>query len=318
MPDVSGEAVTGVADASPVDNKPRKLSRNTLPAHRFKTRQRCHFVICVVLPTLLAVLMPFVMPSGWFSVAGIGFWAVMWFLVGGVGVSVGLHRHFSHRAFAAKPFLRTAMAVFGCMAGQGTVCYWVSLHRSHHTHSDQPGDSHSPVPAAHGMSSRWAAFAQGHIGWVWRHDVPSPMRYAADLIRDPLVVRIDGLYNWIVLSGIVLPGLAGVAVWGGWGGFLIGAYWGGFVRLALGHHIIWAINSVCHFTGQCPHVTGDHSANVWWLSVLSFGESWHNNHHIAPTSASFKHRWWQSDSGWAFIRLAGRLGLASNIKRHQG
>ena len=53
------------------------------------------------------------------------------------------------------------------------------------------------------------------------------------------------------------------------------------------------------------------------LSVLSFGESWHNNHHHAPTSASFKHRWWQIDMAWAFIRLAARVGLASGVKRHQ-
>lgn len=67
------------------------------------------------------------------------------------------------------------------------------------------------------MSNRWAAFAQGHIGWVWQHDVPSPIRYAVDLIRDPLIVRVDRLYNWIVLSGIALPGLAGLAIWGGMG-----------------------------------------------------------------------------------------------------
>ena len=86
----------------------------------------------------------------------------------------------------------------------------MSLQRSHH--SDLPGDAHAPVLAAHGMSSRWAAFAQSHIGWMCWHDVPSRIRYAADLIRDLLVVRIDGLYTWIVLSGIVLPGLAGVAI----------------------------------------------------------------------------------------------------------
>ena len=306
-------------DPKPVNATPPASRRNSnaLPAHRFKTRQRGHFAVCVVLPTLLMLLMPLGLPDGWFSLTGIVLWAVMWFLVGGVGVSVGLHRHFSHRSFAARPFLRQIMAVLGCMAGQGPVCYWVALHRSHHTHSDQPGDSHSPIPSAHGLSSRWAAFAQGHICWVWRHDVPSPIRYAADLIRDPLVVRIDRLYNWIVLSGIALPGLAGLAIWGGWSGFLMGAYWGGIVRIAVGHHIIWAINSVCHFTGPRPHDTGDCSTNVWWLGVVSFGESWHNNHHQAPTSASFKHLWWQIDFGWVFIQLADRLGWASKVKRHQ-
>ena len=128
MPDLSTEATSDAAGTSIADRKPRKLSRNILPAQRFKTRQRGHFIICVVLPTLLAGVLPLVMASGWFSLAGIGLWAVMWFLVGGVGVSVGLHRHFSHRAFAAKPFLRTAMAVFGCMAGQGTARFATGCH----------------------------------------------------------------------------------------------------------------------------------------------------------------------------------------------
>lgn len=317
MPDIN-------AEAAPVPTASAKLgrsTRHTLPAHRFKSRQRWHFALCVVLPTVLTLVLPFLLLDTLMSFKGLLLWWVMWFLVGGVGVSVGLHRHFSHRAFAAKPALRAVMAVLACMAGQGTVSYWVALHRSHHSHSDQPGDSHSPVPEAHGMSSRWGAFAQGHMGWVWRHDVPSPIRYAADLMRDPLIVRIDSHYWWIVASGVVLPGLAGVLIWSDaplWEGFLNGSFWGGFFRIALGHHIIWAINSACHFSGQRPYDTGDYSTNVPWLSVLSFGESWHNNHHQAPTCASFKHRWWQSDMGWAFIQLAGRLGLASNIKRHQG
>lgn len=313
MPYVENMAPGHLTPASP---KLGRSSRHTLPAHRFKSRQRGHFLLCVALPTFLALVMPFALPAGWLSVQGLLLWWVMWFLVGGVGVSVGLHRHFSHRAFAAKPVLRAAMAILGCMAGQGTVSYWVALHRSHHSHSDQPGDSHSPSPGAQGNIGKWQAFWQGHVCWVWRHDVPSPVRYAAELMRDPLIVRIDSYYWWIVASGVVLPGLAGVVLWGGASGFWIGAFWGGVFRMALGHHIIWAINSVCHFAGQRPHDTGDHSANVWWLSVLSFGESWHNNHHQAPTSANFKHRWWQSDMGWAFIRLVEYLGWVSAVRQY--
>ena len=150
--------------------------------------------------------------------------------------------------------------------------------------------------------------------------MPSPVRYAVDLVRDPLVMRIDSFYNWIVLAGVVLPGLVGIAIWGAeFGnvdGFLLGAFWGGFVRIALGHHIIWAINSVCHTAGERSAITHDHSCNVWWLAVLSWGESWHHNHHLTATSASFKHAWWQLDIGWAVIQLAQRLGLASGVKRH--
>lgn len=316
MPEIS----TADASLPTVSPKLGRSTRHTLPAHRFKSRQRWHFMLCVALPTFFALMLPFSLPAGLMSFKGLLLWWCMWFLVGGVGVSVGMHRYFSHRAFVAKPILRAAMAVLGCMAAQGTVSYWVALHRSHHSHSDQTGDSHSPVPAVHGGIGKWKAFWQGHIGWVWGHDVPSPVRYAADLMRDPLIVRIDSYYWWIVASGVLLPGLAGVFIWNQmpiWASFLSGAFWGGFFRIALGHHIIWAINSICHFSGQRPYSTNDHSTNAPWLAILSFGESWHNNHHQAPTSASFKHGWLQSDIGWSFIRLAARLGWVSDVKQYQ-
>jgi stearoyl-CoA desaturase (Delta-9 desaturase) len=313
MPELEAAAEIGLRP----QQQSGRSSRHMLPAHRFKSRQRWHFLLCVALPTFLALTLPWFLPESWLSLKGILLWWVMWFLVGGIGVSVGLHRHFSHRAFKATPVLRSAMAILGCMACQGTVGYWVALHRSHHSHSDQPGDSHSPVPSAQGTSSEWKAFWRGHIGWVWQHDVPSPVRYAADLMRDPLIVRIDRNYWWSVAAGVVVPGLVGIWMWDGWSGFWAGAFWGGFLRIALGHHIIWAINSVCHFSGQRPYDTDDQSRNVPWLAILSFGESWHNNHHQAPTSASFKHRWWQSDFGLGFIRWVELLGLISDVKQHQ-
>jgi stearoyl-CoA desaturase (Delta-9 desaturase) len=299
---------------------------HTLPAATFARAQRRHFVLAVLLPSavtvagLLLAWGPLTAHPGWAAALASG----MWFLVGGVGVSVGLHRHFSHRAFEATPALRRVLGVLGAMAAQGNVVYWVSLHRMHHAASDQPGDPHSPQPRAwagqqpEGMPatapSRWRAFWQGHIGWVWRHDVPKPNRYARDLLADPLARSLVHHYSACVALGVLLPAAASaLALHGslGWAGAaLFGAYWGGALRIALGHHVIWAINSWCHMQGARPHNSPEHSTNVAALALLSWGESWHNNHHARPTAARFGQSWHQPDVGWWVVRGCAAMGWA--------
>ena len=290
---------------------------HTLPAGPFRRAQRRHFLLSVALPHLGLLLLPALWPWLWPGVLSQGAAAAaiglgMWYLVGGVGVSVGLHRHFSHRSFEAAPALRWLLGALGSMAAQGSVVYWVALHRMHHAASDRPGDPHSPQRQAWNRDSpqpmsRWRAAWQGHLGWVLAHDVPKPTRYARELIGDELVRRLGRSYGAWVAAGFVLPALVGWAWLGGslgdWQGALFGAYWGGVVRLALGHHVIWAINSCCHLVGARPHPTPDSSRNVAWLALLSWGESWHNNHHAAPTSARFGGGWGQPDIGWWTVRL---------------
>lgn len=285
---------------------------HTLPAASFAAAQRRHFALSVAAPLLAAVLVPLTLPlpvhAGWAALLFGG----MWFLVGGVGVSVGLHRHFAHRSFEARPALRRVLAALGGMAAQGPATYWVSLHRMHHAASDRPGDPHSPQPEAWPgrRGGRLAAALRGHVGWVWRHDVPNPRRYARELLADELVRRSDRRYPLWVALGIVLPALAGAVLIGGWSGLVFGAYWGGVLRIVVGQHVIWAINSCCHLARERGAETGDASINVGWLSILSWGESWHRNHHARPTSARFGQGWRQPDIGWWVLRGFVALGWA--------
>ena len=91
--------------------------------------------------------------------------------------------------------------------------------------------------------------------------------------------------------------------------------WGGPVRIFLVHHATFAINSLCHFMGTRRFATGDHSRNLLWLAPITFGESWHNNHHAFPNSAFHGLRRWELDLGGLVIRGLERLGLASNVTR---
>jgi stearoyl-CoA desaturase (delta-9 desaturase) len=75
----------------------------------------------------------------------------------------------------------------------------------------------------------------------------------------------------------------------------------------------WSINSVCHFFGTRRFRTSDHSTNVFWLAIPSFGESWHHNHHAFPTSASHGLRRWEIDPAGLVIRALERLGLVWDV-----
>ncbi len=116
-----------------------------------------------------------------------------------------------------------------------------------------------------------------------------------------------------VLAGLALPFGLGYLIDGTLAGALTAALWGGPVRIFALHHVTWSINSVCHFFGSRRFDVEDRSTNVFWLSLLSFGESWHHNHHAFPRSAQHGLRWWEVDPTAWLIRAMQRLRLAWNV-----
>ena len=101
---------------------------------------------------------------------------------------------------------------------------------------------------------------------------------------------------------------------GGWPGALTGFLWGGLVRILLGHHATWCVNSVCHLWGKKPYVNGDESRNNLFVGVVALGEGWHNNHHAFPSSARHGLRWWQFDMSYYLIRLLMFCRLAWKVR----
>jgi stearoyl-CoA desaturase (delta-9 desaturase) len=92
---------------------------------------------------------------------------------------------------------------------------------------------------------------------------------------------------------------------------------GRFVRIFLLHHVTWSINSICHFFGTRRFDVDDHSTNVFWLALPSFGESWHHNHHTFPRSAEHGLKRWEKamDPSAVVIGVLERLGLVWNVVR---
>ena len=267
----------------------------------------------IVLPflgTIAAIILLFYRPLGWVDV---GLLVVMYVLTT-LGITVGFHRHFAHRAFKAKPFLRAALAVLGSMAAQGTLIYWVATHRRHHQYSEAEGDPHSPYLHEGQALSRLRGLWHSHLGWMLHSKMTNSFKFAKDLLRDPLVSRINELYLVWVLLGLAIPALLGAALTASWMGGLTGFLWGGMVRMFLAHHAMWTSGSTAHMFGTRPFDTHDGSTNNPLLALPNLGEAWHNNHHAFPYSAVFGLQWWQVDvGGWA-VRVFEKLGWAWDVR----
>jgi stearoyl-CoA desaturase (delta-9 desaturase) len=242
--------------------------------------------------------------------------AIMYVLTG-LGVTVGFHRLFTHRAFKTTRTVRAILAVLGSAAIEGPVISWVADHRKHHAFSDRPGDPHSPH-VDHGVGWRGAlkGLLHAHLGWLFLHTHRGRRsRYAPDLIADPVVSRIDRTFVIWALGGLGAAFGLGVAIGGTVAAGLTALLWGGGVRMLVVHHVTYSINSLCHFFGRQRFKTPDESRNLAWLSLFTFGEAWHNNHHAFPTSFRHGMTRWQLDPSAGVIWLLEKCGLAWDVVR---
>jgi stearoyl-CoA desaturase (delta-9 desaturase) len=230
-----------------------------------------------------------------------------------LGITVGFHRLLTHRAFKARPVVRYGLAVLGTLAVEGSVIKWVTDHRKHHAFADEEGDPHSPHEAGRGaIKGLWHA----HAGWLFTTvGQADRRRYGADLLADRGIRAIDAAEKPLIAGSLALPFVIGLLVKGTIGGGLVTLLWAGLVRIFLLHHATFSINSICHYFGRRRFETPDESTNVSWLSLVTFGESWHNNHHAFPTSAFHGLRARELDLSGQFIRALERVGLAWDVVR---
>lgn len=271
--------------------------------------------------TLAVVVVPFL---GLVAAVGLLWgWGFRWldlglflgmYVLSGVGVTVGFHRLFTHRAFKTHAVVKFVLAVLGSMAVQAPLFQWVAQHRRHHQYSDLPDDPHSPHHQGAGFLGRLRGFWHAHLGWVFEPDAEGLERYVKDLRQSPALRVASALFPLWVALGLLLPAAVGGLLTLSWAGALLGLLWGGLVRIFVVHHVTWCINSVCHLWGSRPYAVRDESRNNVVFGVLGMGEGWHNNHHAFPTSARYGLRWWQVDVGYWVIRGLALGGLAWDVE----
>jgi len=238
---------------------------------------------------------------------------VVMYVVTALGITVGFHRLFTHRAFKTGPAVTLMAGILGSMALQGPVIQWVGMHRLHHQYSDKRGDPHSPYILGTTVLGGLWGFLHAHMLWMLKNEVPSYRKYVKDLEANPWVVFVDRLFMTWVLLGLAIPAAVSGLIYGTWLGVWMGFLWGGLIRIFLLHQVTYSINSVCHLWGRRSFRTRDDSRDNWLLGWLGLGEGWHNGHHAFPTSARHGLLAGQFDFSYAVICVLERLGLAKDV-----
>lgn len=232
-----------------------------------------------------------------FSWKAVGVALLLYWITGGLGITLGLHRLVTHRSFQAPKWLEYLLMLFGTLACQGGPIEWVGTHRLHHLHSDKENDPHDSNQG----------FWWSHMGWLIYHrsDISDLPRVTKDIAKDPVYQFLE---KYMILLQVALG--IGLLLWGGWS-FV---FWGVFVRIVWVWHCTWLVNSATHKFGYRSHESGDRSTNCWWVALLVFGEGWHNNHHAFQYSARHGLEWWEIDLTWMTIQILEFVGLAKNVK----
>ncbi|KPD20691.1 MULTISPECIES: fatty acid desaturase [Idiomarina] len=239
---------------------------------------------------------------------GAAFW---WVMLGtacfaGLSITAGYHRLWAHRTYDANPVIRFIFAIGGAVALQNSALHWSSDHREHHKHVDD--NDKDPYSAKRG-------FWYSHIGWMIREYQAS--RYTdydnvQDLQKDPIVMWQHKYYlpltlfvnfGWPIAAGFMLGDV--------WAGLLVI----GVLRLVLNHHTTFFINSLAHIWGKQPYTDKNTARDNGVLAFLTFGEGYHNYHHIFAADYRNGIRWWHFDPTKWLIVASKWLGLAKNLKR---
>jgi fatty-acid desaturase len=235
-----------------------------------------------------------------FSWSALGLFFFLLWVSFSLGIGLAYHRLLTHRGYRVPKPLEYLLTVFGMMASEGGAISWVAMHRMHHTLSDRPGkDLHTPKDG----------FWWSHLGWILTKVGSSlreiERRHAPEMVADP----VHRVLNRLHIFPNVLIGLA-LYAWGGWS-FVV---WGVFLRLVVGLHATWFVNSAAHTWGYRTYDTPEGSTNLWWVGLIAWGEGWHNNHHAFQRSARHGQEWWEFDANWLAIRALAALGLARDIQ----
>jgi stearoyl-CoA desaturase (delta-9 desaturase) len=254
-------------------------------------------------PTLIFLILSHiatVVALFFWSWPGVIAFAILAWVSGSLGIGMGWHRLMTHRGYKVPKVIEYFLVLCGSLALEGGPVQWATTHRIHHAHTDQEGDPHTP------RDGKWWS----HIGWIVTPtakvmDQSLYQRYAPDLLNQRFYRWLNKVY-WLPLFFLGV----GLFAFGGWRVMM----WGVFLRVTLGLHFTWLVNSATHIWGGRRFKTTDDSRNNWWVAILSFGEGWHNNHHAHPRAAKHGLAWYEIDMNWYGIRFLELLGLAKGVK----
>ncbi len=232
-------------------------------------------------------------------------WFFILWALNGLAITTGYHRLWAHRSYEAAKPLQIFWMLFGAMALQNSILIWASMHRVHHRNVDDV--DLDPYSAKRGL---WFS----HIGWMLRTYPSGHYNFsnARDLENNPIVMFQHRHYLALALAMNIGVALS-LGLWNGdiWGALLLP----GLMRLVVSHHCTFFINSLAHYWGKRPYTTENTARDNGFLALFTYGEGYHNFHHLFQWDYRNGVRWWQYDPTKWLIALFSAVGLARNLKR---
>jgi stearoyl-CoA desaturase (delta-9 desaturase) len=231
--------------------------------------------------------------------------ALICFIYCGMSITTGYHRLWSHKTFEAHWSLRLILAIGGAFALQNSILHWSSDHRIHHKHVDK--NDVDPYSAKMG-------FWYSHIGWMCReyhahsyHDYKN----VRDLQKDPIVMWQHKHYLLLAVAmNFSVPIIFGLLH----GNMLNSLLLIGVFRLVINHHTTFFINSLAHIWGKQTYTDKNTARDNGFLAFLTFGEGYHNFHHIFENDYRNGIRWWQFDPTKWLIKTCQWIGLTKKLR----
>lgn len=227
---------------------------------------------------------------------------VILYFITGLSITAGYHRLYSHRTYRASRLVEFLMLFFGSMAGQGSALRWCFEHRLHHAYVDTDNDPYSINKG----------FWYAHFLWLFEKARPLNKTMVSDLMANKWVMF---QHKHFVLSMTVTNLFAFL-----FSGFILQDYLGAFLlvvwfRLFMLHHSTWFINSLAHTWGDKPFCQEQSAVNNYIISLLTFGEGYHNYHHTFANDYRNGIRWYHFDPTKWLIWGMSKCGLAKGLRK---
>lgn len=254
----------------------------------------------IIYQVVLLLSLPFFF---YFFMPSIGMWiaALVLLYLTGLSITGGYHRYFAHRSYKTSPVIETILLFFASMAIQGSALRWAFDHRLHHAHVDTDADPYSIKKG----------FWYAHFLWIMEKPKTIDPKIVPDLMKNPRVMFQHNHYGkCATVSNVSIFLLVGFLLNDFWSAFFI-ATW---LRIFALHHFTWFINSLAHTWGDKPFCQEQSAVNNYIISLLTFGEGYHNYHHVFANDYRNGICWYHFDPTKWLIWTLSKLGLAHQLK----
>lgn len=276
--------------------QPGVADRRLLQTMKIKNWAPFYFIVGY--HALLLVLIPIAWPYlGWSALAGF----LLTYFLGGISITAGYHRLFSHKAYEAHPWLENSVLFFSTLAFQYSALMWSHDHRLHHKHVDTDEDPYSIEKG----------FWYAHLGWIFTQERQYNPALVKDLERNPRVMFQHRHFIGLTLAAnAVVFGIACLFMHP-----LAALFAVTVARIFAIHHSTWFINSLAHTWGAKTYARELSAVDNAILAVLTFGEGYHNYHHAFASDYRNGIRWYHYDVTKWLIWLASKFGLAKSLRK---